>query len=218
MLPKVNEILHIQINSIDEDEARQEYKSRIADVNHQYISIEVPMSEQTGRLKRLYVGDEISTYFVTNGGIKNYFTTSVIGFSNDDTIRLVQIKKPEPEAITKVQRRNFLRVPAELELAVAYSEQLKFVALTDDVGGGGISFLCDGYITLAIQQIVSCWLLLPFKNGKVEHVSFKGELVRIKPLETGKQQVMMRFAEITDRERQMIIRYCFERQLEFRKR
>ncbi|WP_171655833.1 flagellar brake protein [Paenibacillus foliorum] len=217
MLPKVNQILHIQINSIDEEEAKQELKSRISDISSSYISMEVPINEKTGRLKRLYVGDEMSAYFITDGGVKNYFTSSVLGFS-DDVIRMVHIKKPEPDAITKVQRRSFLRVPAELEMAVKFSEQLQFIAVTDDVGGGGISFICDGYIPLDNQQIVSCWLLANYRNGQIEHIPFNGELVRVKQLESGKQQVMMRFAEISDRDRQKIIRYCFERQLDFRKR
>ncbi|MCR8634437.1 flagellar brake protein [Paenibacillus radicis (ex Xue et al. 2023)] len=217
MLPKVNQILHIQINSIDEEEAKQELKSRISDISNSYISMEVPLNEKTGRLKRLYVGDELSAYFITDGGVKNYFTSSVLGFS-DDVIRMVHIRKPEPDAITKVQRRSFLRVPAELEMAVKFSEQLQFIAVTDDVGGGGISFICDGYIPLASQQIVSCWLLAHYRNGQIEHIPFNGELVRVKQLESGKQQVMMRFAEISDRDRQKIIRYCFERQLDFRKR
>ncbi|GLI07275.1 flagellar protein [Paenibacillus tyrfis] len=217
MLPKVNQTLFIQINSIDEEEAKQEYKSRIADVSDAYISMEVPMNDKSGKLKRLYPGDELSVYFITEGGVKNYFNSSVLGFS-DDVIRLVLIKKPDPESITKVQRRNFLRVPAILEIAVKFSEQLQFVALTDDVGGGGISFLCEGYVPVESGHTVECWLLVPFKNGQIEHVPFKSEIVRVKELETGKKQVMMRFSEITDRDRQKIIRYCFERQLDFRKR
>lgn len=217
MLPKVNQTLFIQINSIDEEEAKQEYKSRIADVADTYISMEVPMNDKSGKLKRLYPGDELSVYFITEGGVKNYFISSVLGFS-DDVIRLVLIKKPDPESITKVQRRNFLRVPAILEIAVKFSEQLQFVSLTDDVGGGGISFLCEGYVPVESGHTVECWLLVPFKNGQIEHVPFKSEIVRVKELETGKKQVMMRFSEITDRDRQKIIRYCFERQLDFRKR
>lgn len=217
LLPKVNQVLHIQVNSIDEEEAKQEFKSRIAEVGETTISMEVPINEKTGRLKRLYQGDELSAYFVTEGGVKNYFNTSVITFS-DDVIRLVIIKKPELEAITKVQRRNFLRVPAELEIAVKFSEQLQFTSLTDDVGGGGISFICDSYIPVAANYTISCWLLVPFKNGQIEHVPFKSEIVRVKLLETGRQQVMTRFSEISDRDRQKIIRYCFERQLDFRKR
>ncbi len=217
MLPKVNQTLFIQINSIDEEEAKQEYKSRIADVSDAYISMEVPINDKSGKLKRMYPGDELSVYFITEGGIKNYFTSSVLGFS-DDVIRLVQIKKPDPESITKVQRRNFLRVPAVLEIAVKFSEQLQLVSLTDDVGGGGISFLCEGYVPVESGHTVECWLLVPFKNGQIEHVPFQSEIVRVKELETGKKQVMMRFSEITDRDRQKIIRYCFERQLDIRKK
>jgi c-di-GMP-binding flagellar brake protein YcgR len=181
------------------------------------ITMEVPLHEKSGRLKRLYQGDEINAYYITDGGVKNYFDTSVVGFT-EDTIRLILIKKPEPESITRVQRRSFLRVPAELEIAVKYSEQLQFVALTDDVGGGGISFLCDGYIPLSNSAPISCWLLVPYKNGTLEHVPFKGEIVRVKSLETGKQLAMTRFIEITDRDRQKLIRFCFERQMDFRKR
>jgi len=217
LLPKVNSILHIQVNSIDEEEARQEYKSRIADVTQDHISMEVPIHEGSGRLKRLYPGDELSIYFITDGGVKNYFTSSVIGF-NDDVIRLVQIKKPAPESITKIQRRNFLRVPAEVDIAVRLSDNYQFVAMTDDVGGGGISFVCEGHIPVRNTQTVGCWLLLPFKNGTIEHVPFKSEVVRVKPLETGRQQVMLRFSEITETDRQKVIRYCFERQFDFRKK
>jgi c-di-GMP-binding flagellar brake protein YcgR len=216
LLPKVNQTLHMQVNSIDEEEAKIEYKSRIADVTDEAVVMEVPLNERSGRLKRLYMGDELSAYFVTRDGVKNYFHTSVIGFQ-EDVIRLVLIKKPEPESITQVQRRSFLRVPAELEIAVKFSDQLQFVALTDDVGGGGISFICDGYIPLSVNYTISCWLLVPYKAGTIEHVPFKGEIVRVKVLETGKQLAMMRFVEISDRDRQKLIRFCFERQLDFRK-
>lgn len=216
MLPKINLILHMQVNSIDEEEAKEELKSRIADVNSSYISIEVPIQQKTGRLKRLYVGDEISAFYLTEGGVKNFFTTSVLGFK-EDVIRLVILKSPEPDAITKVQRRNFLRVPAELEIAVRVAEVIQFIGMTDDVGGGGISFICDRNTPIQEKNIASCWLLVPYKNGKVDHVQFKGELVRVKKLENEMLLSMLRFTEISDRERQKIIRYCFERQMDLRK-
>ncbi|PYI54963.1 flagellar brake protein [Paenibacillus flagellatus] len=217
MLPKVNQILYIQVNSIDPDEAQQEYKSRIADVNANYISMEVPIHVGTGRLKRLYAGDQINAYFMTEGGVKNYFNTVVLGFK-EEVIRLVLIKPPEPDHITKVQRRNFLRVPAELEIAVKATEQIMFTAITDDVGGGGVSFLCESRVPIKTHDVLSCWLLVPYRNGAIEHANFKGEIVRIKTLENGKLIVMVQFTEIADVERQRIIRYCFERQLDFRKR
>ncbi|RAV18546.1 flagellar brake protein [Paenibacillus contaminans] len=217
MLPKVNQVLYLQVNSIDEDEAKQELKSRIAEVGESYITMEVPINVQTGRLKRLYAGDELSVYFLSEGGMKNYFTTTVLGF-REEVIRLVLIRIPEPEAITKVQRRSFLRVPADLEIAVKLTEQLRFVTVTEDVGGGGVSFICEGDIPMEVGMQSSCWLLVNYKNGKLDHLPFKGEVVRIIKMETGKQLIMLRFTDISDRDRQQLIRYCFERQLDLRKK
>ncbi|WP_312883387.1 flagellar brake protein [Paenibacillus germinis] len=217
LLPKVNQILHMQVNSIDDEESKIEYKSRIADVTDSVIAIEIPLNEKTGRLKKLYQGDELSTFYLGQGGVKHYFTTSVTGF-RDDVIRLVELRKPEPEAITQVQRRSFLRVLAELEIAVKLSDQIQFIGVTEDVGGGGISFICEGHIPIGMNAIISCWVLAPYKNGNIEHIPFTGEVVRVKQLETGKQLAMIRFIDIADRERQKLIRFCFERQMDFRKR
>ena len=125
--PKVNTNLYLQVASSDEEESKIEYKSRIADALDDRLLIEVPINEKTGRFKRLYLGDELSAYYLTEGGVKNYFSTHVLGFK-EDVIRLVAIEKPDPESITKVQRRSFLRVAAELELAVKLSEHVRFLA------------------------------------------------------------------------------------------
>jgi c-di-GMP-binding flagellar brake protein YcgR len=217
LLPKINQVLYVNVNSIDEEEAKTEYKSRLADMNDETFALEIPLHEKSGRLKRLYQGDEINVCYLTEDFVKNYFNTSVIGFTKD-RVPLVIVRRPSPEAITRAQRRSFLRVPAELEIAVKYSKQLQFVTVTEDVGGGGISFRCEGDIPLPDSAAVACWLLVPFKNGSIEHVPFKGEIVRVKRLDSGKQLAMTRFTEITDRDRQKIIRYCFERQMDFRKR
>ncbi|MFF2482137.1 flagellar brake protein [Paenibacillus sp. NPDC058071] len=217
MLPKVNQMLFFEIASSDEAEAAIEYKARIADELEDGLLIENPISVETGRMKKLFLGDELSVYFMTENGVKNYFDSHVLGF-REDVIKLIKIRKPEPDRIMKVQRRHFLRVPAELEIAVNGSEQIRFVTHTDDVGGGGISFLCDGKWPMRNEQHLDCWLLIPYKNGSLEHASFKAEVVRVKELQSGRKQVMVKFDSITDSERQKIIRYCFERQLEFRHR
>lgn len=217
MLPRVNDYLYLQVASLDEAEAQEEHKARIADVQDDYIAIEVPINVNTGRLKRLVNGDQISAYFLSQGGVKNFFNSDVAGF-REEVIRLVLIRTPEQQAITRVQRRSYLRVPAELEVAVTIQDKLQIVAITDDVGGGGLSFICEGHIPLTIDAIVSGWLLLPFRNGTIDHMQFKAQVVRIKPMDNGRQLVMCSFAEVADIERQKVIRYCFERQLDFRKK
>jgi c-di-GMP-binding flagellar brake protein YcgR len=217
LLPAINQQLFFQIVSMDEEETQQEYKSRISDVRDGYIAIEVPISVKTGKFKRLVVGDQISAHYVTEGGVKNYFHTDVIGI-REENIKLILIKPPEPDSITRVQRRNYLRVPAELEIAVKLQKSLQVLGVTDDVSGGGLSFICDGHLPFKSKEIVSCWLLLNYKAGTVEHMPFLAEIVRIKPLETGKQLLMCSFTDIAEHERQKVIRYCFERQFDLRKK
>ncbi|SDW31279.1 flagellar brake protein [Paenibacillus sp. CF384] len=217
MLPKVNQFLYLHVASSDEEEAAIEYKSRIADSENDELLIDIPLVEGTGKYKRLFLGDELSAHYVSDDGVKNYFNTHVLGFV-EDGVKLIRIRKPEPESITKVQRRNFLRVAAELEIAIQLSANIRFIGMTDDVGGGGISFLVDGKWPMKQGTDLECWLLLAYRNGSVDHSHFKAEVVRVKPLESGRNQVMVKFSSILDSERQRIIRYCFERQLDFRKR
>ncbi|MEK5238488.1 flagellar brake domain-containing protein [Paenibacillus sp. FSL L8-0470] len=217
MYPKINEYLYIQIASSDAAEAELEYRSRIADMEDEALLIEIPMQASNGRLKKLFIGDELSVYFLTEGGIKNYFNTHVLGFK-EDVIRMVRVRKPETDAIFKIQRRSFFRVNAELELAVKDSLGSRFLVRTDDIGGGGASFLSDPKVKVEVGDKLFCWLLVPYRNGSTEHVNFEGEIVRIKQLESGRNLVMLKFAAITDSERQKIIRYCFERQFDFRDR
>ncbi|KWX74741.1 glycosyl transferase [Paenibacillus riograndensis] len=217
LYPKINEYLYIQVASSDAAEAEMEYRSRIAEMEEEAFLIEIPMQEKNGKLKKLFIGDELSVYFLTEGGIKNYFNTHVIGFK-EDVIRMVKIRKPAADSIFKIQRRSFFRVNAELELAVKDALGSRFLVRTEDIGGGGTSFLSDAKVQLEVGGKLFCWLMIPYRNGSTEHVNFEGEIVRIKTLETGRNLVMLKFASITDSERQKIIRYCFERQFDFRNR
>lgn len=217
MFPKINDTVFIQIASADKNEAEKEYKSRIADVEEESFLMEVPIDTGSGRMKSLHMGDELSLYFVTGDGVKNYFNSYVLGLTKD-IVTLVRIRKPDPESITKVQRRDFLRVNAELEIAVKLNDDTRFVARTEDVGGGGASFLCSNQYVISAGDMLYCWILVPYKNGSVDHVPFEAEVVRTKVLETGRMLVMVKIASISDMERQKLIRYCFERQFDFRNR
>lgn len=217
MLPKLNQELFIQVASVDKDEEKQLYKSRIADLDENYIYMEEPIHAKHGRYMSLFKGDSLSISFVADSGSKNYFHSEVVGFK-DDNIRLVTISMPNPNSISQEQRRNHLRVQTELEMSLRISDDLHFLAMTEDLSGGGLAFQCGGDYPISVKMRFDGWLLLPFRNGTIEHAFFKGEIVRLKQLDNGQQLGMVSFADISDADRQRIIRYCFERQLEFRKK
>lgn len=216
MLPKINQTMYIQPVMELAETPPVTLRSRVADMDANSIFIEVPLDEKSRRYYRAEPGETLQFYFFTAEGVKHLFTTQVTGFRKD-SVKLVSIRKPNLDEITKDQRRSFLRVEANLELAVRLSDRLKFVAVTEDVGGGGVSFLCDRNWPIVSNTVLSCWLLLTYKGGSIAHASFEGEVVRVLPVDPDKHLVMMRFKEIADSDQQKVIRYCFERQLDKRK-
>ncbi|MFC5699860.1 flagellar brake protein [Cohnella faecalis] len=216
MLPKINQMLFLQALPDSEGIESVTFRSRVADQDERTIFIEIPLDEKSRRYHRCHVGEPFRVYFFTQEGVKHIFETEVTGVRKD-TVSMVAIRKPALEDISRDQRRSFLRVEAALELAVRFDDKLRFVAITDDVGGGGLSFRCDRKWPIVNGAVLSCWLLVPYKGGTIAHAKFEGEIVRVLPVEPDKHLVMMRFSDIQDSDQQKIIRYCFERQLDNRK-
>ena len=216
MQPKIGQTLYIHAHTADDDEENQVYRSRIADLDDATVAIDVPIHQETGALLRLHAGDFLQAYFLTDGGIRNVFETRVVGFRNEGAVRLVVIRRPKHGEVKRMQRRHFLRVNAELEVAVM-ADPLHFVAVTENVSGGGFAFICGSHYPLKVEQTVSCWLLIPYRSGQIDHVPFKAKIVRIHSLGKDQQKVMLKYVDIMEADQQKIVRFCFEKQMEQRK-
>ncbi|MCQ4085812.1 flagellar brake protein [Saccharibacillus sp. JS10] len=214
MYPKTNDMLFMQPVSM-EAKIENEHRSRISEMTDQFLKVEIPM--RGGRMHRLPLGEELSIYHMTEDGVKYYFTSHVLGYDNDDSIPLMRISKPLPEDISKIQRRHYLRVPAKVEIAIV-DPQFRFTAITSDLSGGGLSFTSPAEYDIQANQNMNGWILLGYKSGSIDHVPFGGEVLRVKEPGTGRNTVSLHFNQILDTERQKVIRYCFERQLDFRNR
>ncbi len=213
MYPKTNDMLFMQPVSM-EATPENEHRSRISEIEENSLLTELPI--RGGRMSRLRLGEELSVYHMTEDGVKYYFTAHVLGYQ-DDSIPLMRISKPMPEDISKVQRRHYLRVPAQVEIAVQ-APDFHFTAMTSDLSGGGLSFTDTLDHSIQMNQQVDGWIILAYKSGNVDHVSFGGEVTRVKEPGTGRNTISVRFTRMVDTERQKVIRYCFERQLDFRNR
>lgn len=219
MLPKINQTMYIQVTTGSEvaEDAIITLRSRVADMDNNNLYIEIPLDEKSRKYYRTQLGEKLQLYFFTPDGVKHLFASTVTGFRKEAVLSLVALRKPVLEEITKDQRRSFLRVEANLEIAVKIGDKLRFVAVTEDVGGGGISFTCERKWPIVPNQIINCWLLLNYKDGSIGHSRFDGEVVRVLPVEPAKHLIMTRFNNIADSDQQKVIRYCFERQLDQRK-
>ncbi|UHA72942.1 flagellar brake protein [Paenibacillus sp. 481] len=215
MLPNVSDTIMIQ--STRSQNGNPEYKARVADIDETSLWIEIPINETTGKYGFFISGEELDVYYTQIEGVKWHFSTAVIGAKQDQGVRLMGLRKPEPHWMTKMQRRSYLRVQAKLEMALRTEDGVKFLAFTEDVSGGGVSFMMDIKQELTELQKIQCWLVAPFKSGAIEHIFFVGEIIRLQSVNEEQQLVMMKFDRIADVEQQRLIRYCFERQLDLRK-
>lgn len=209
---KVGQYLYLQFEA-REGETEEEFRSRVAETAGDTLLIEVPFGMKTGKSRYVEPGETLSIYFI-DSGVRYYFSSDVIAYQIDP-VDLVAIHMPPPD---KIYRRNHLRVSARLEVAVEHKER-KFTALTKDVSGGGLSFIASSAADARPGDAIAGWLLVQYRKGSVEHVPFKAEVVRVQPHSGDQEQlVVCQFTDILNHEQEKIIRYCFERQLELRKK
>ena len=217
IVPKVSQIIFFHLKSNEVEDSVIEFKSRVADENDDSLIIEFPIDTVTGKVKRLHVGDALAAHFITTTGVKHFFETHVTDVMLGE-FPLVELARPSKDDMTSMQRRNFFRVMIEVDIAVRNENGQQFVFKTDDIGGGGVSFIIDRNEHFDAAEKLECWVLLPHRNGMIEHSHFIGEVLRLKVLETGRKIVMLKFHEIIEPERQRIIRFLFEKQIELRYR
>jgi len=204
MFPKIGQTLIVRYGDGEGQEIPdfltipETYKSRLADIDDRSLALEKPMGEVEEM--RLSAGDIVTIQYTTDGGVQNLLTTKVTGFRNEG-VPLVVVKKPDPKAITRIQRRNYVRVPTELEVAVKTADE-SFTTVTEDLSGGGIAFRYEGAFELMPGMILSCWILIPVRKGENETVPFAATVVRTSEREGGGRIVMAEFSDIQDADRQ----------------
>lgn len=221
---KIGETLYLMqdANNANYGNSPLTYKARIADFNADYISIEMPFSEETGRLGFFTEGKKIEGWLYTQEGAKYTFDCLAMG-RRKERIPLMLISHPLPDSVQREQRREFLRVPCYEEIAlhpIQSGDFDPFVAKFVDLSGGGLAFISMVKPRLSEEMELKWWLSLVLKSGPILHPSGTAKLIRvIAPAEKGlPYKCPIEFIDLAESERQKIIRFCYERQLEIKKK
>ncbi|MFZ3129652.1 MAG: flagellar brake domain-containing protein [Desulfosporosinus sp.] len=188
------------------------YRTRIEEVGKKVLAVGAPFNQgevvplREGTKVKLTFWDEISAYS---------FEAKIM---QRIAVPIPMFVLELPDSVTKVQRRNFVRVPA------AYPVSFRSVTregLSDfqkgtmlDLSGGGMSFLTEERVEN--RSLLYVQLTLP--NGEF-HTPVR--VCRSEKIEDSKPQryfISTEFHEISERERDRIIRCVFEIQREMRKK
>lgn len=215
MLPKINQIVDL---SLDGGENFL-YKSRIADVSEEYIGIELPIDVESGTVKPMIKETELKVFYATDDHGQYSFNTKVIGIKEEQVIIILL---ELPKEFQRKQRRSFLRIKACLDTSFKIMYNLNKdwnIVKTTDISGGGIQLILPHYIPIDIEEEIFGWLVLPFKNGTIDHIRYNGKIVRVViPEEKKVKLISIEFKHISEVMRAKIIRFCYEKQVDVRKR
>lgn len=218
LTPGISDVIRMNILTEDQSEASKTFKSRVEGVRDNSLIIEIPLDESNGKLRAFSIGTELNCYYWGPDGSRYLFRSIVLSRENSDFPTLT-ISFPPQERIQRIQRRNYLRVPATIEVAVKGTgdKLYHFIAKTVDVSGGGIAITCKDQYQILVGNLLDCWIVVPLRSG-LEYIPFTGRVVRVTPPKVpgGNQTVSIMYKQIKEPDRERIIRFCYERQMAMR--
>ncbi len=189
-------------------------KCRVAETGDGFLLIDYPIDPVTGKTAFLSNGTVFDASFRINEEAVYSFRTEVAGRVKN-TIPMIRITFPGEEKLTKIQRRQFVRVEASLDVAVLL-DGVKRTFITTDISAGGCAIRLKNPPVFTGSERVSLVLVLVFGDGKRVYLQLDAEVLRVWERTDGRI-ASLEFIGLSDRDRKHIMRYCFEQQRQKRK-
>ncbi|MEC3884683.1 flagellar brake domain-containing protein [Halobacillus sp. HZG1] len=213
---KVGTPLTLELRKPEVEEVDQ-YKCKLVDFEGSKIYIDYPVHTKTGRTGFFLDGTQFQASFVGQDESVYWFKTEVMAREKRN-IPVIGLFFPGMEELNRVQRRKYVRVDASVDVAVE-SNTLSFPTITSDISGGGVMLRQSPSNKLEEEEKISLTLVLPMNTGEIHYVFADGKVIRVIPAKDSQhERVSIEFIDIHEKDRQLIIKYCFEQQMQSRVR
>jgi len=191
------------------------YKCRVADIKGDRLFIDYPIDVDTNKTVFLLNEQSLTVEFVLDNGAYR-FNSKVIGREKRNVPVLV-LSYPEEEQIHKIQRRQYVRVNATVDVSLHFFESdTKIITVTKDISAGGCAVLLPDTYTPHVNEEGKALAVLPFKSN-YHYLWLPFSVVRTKEFEE-QHIASLKFHDTTGIDRQIIIRYCFQQQVKMRQK
>lgn len=212
MILKVGTVLIVEKENEKDD---GKYKSKVVDVGDGFVMIDYPIHIETGKTTFLTNETELFVTFTDDAKMSYGFQTKVQG-RHMKGIPMLQLAYGDEKNLIKVQRRDFVRVDANLDVAVEFEDNV-FRLVTADISAGGLAINLPELETLRTKAVVKLLIVLPFVTRDIEYVRVEARVVRVWQ-DNGRNIASLEFLDASSTDRQRIVQYCFERQLQMKKK
>lgn len=205
-------VLRLTLNGKQSHQEKKTYRSKVIDRRLNEIMIAYPTSQGIEKFP-IKENSLLTIEFIDKGSVFK-FETKVLRIEKDP-IQSFVIRKPDKHELTKIQRRQYVRIRDNVDLAVHSPENRfpPFTSVTVDISGGGLAMIVPRDLEIFDGEIVKLYIVLKSSYSDFVYIKTKAEVIR-SVIINEVRQVAVRFHLIHEQDRQKIIKYCFEKQRE----
>lgn len=195
------------------------YRSRVVEKNEHYLFIDYPFEIKTKKTTFFPKGTRFKATYIGKDQTPYAFHTEIVAKVKLN-VQVLAIVLPEKGRIERIQRREYVRVDAAIDVAIhpIHDSLEPFSTVTNDVSGGGLSIIIPKKKKLSDDAELDIWLVLPMLTGEYHYIQTKAKVIRIQSRENSIQSASLKYQSLAKNDRQSLIRFCFEKQRESRKK
>lgn len=196
------------------------FNSKVVEREDDHLFISYPVSEETGKTTFMLDGTQLKVSFIGKDNVVYSFQSEVIGRAKK-TFPVITLRYPGDKRVVRIQRRQYVRVPASISIAIhpLEGEFDPFVTVTEDISAGGLAAVVNHSADLHSNQIVNAWLTLPMYSNELCYLQLQAKVVRMDPRNEEKLgKLSLQFLAMNERDQEKVIRFVFEQQLELKRK
>ena len=193
----------------------EKFRCKVVELQNNVIFIDYPINTETNKTAFLLDGAQFRVTFTTEKKESYNFYTEVLG-RRAGNIPMIMLSCPPSEEFIKIQRREYVRVETPVDVAVEF-EGRRYQFVGEDISAGGTAVFLKGPVGFKEGDVLKMMVALPFVNGEMRYVETDAMVVRIFEKDDVKI-ASFNFTDTDDVDQQLIVRFCFERQVLIRKK
>ncbi|WP_264738417.1 flagellar brake protein [Cytobacillus firmus] len=200
-------------------EKSEKYKCKLVEREGNNLYIDYPINQETNKTAFLLDGTQLKATFLAEDGTVYLFESEVKGRVKLK-IPMVVLSYPGDGHLVKIQRRQFVRVETPVDVAIhpESNEFIPFVSVTDDISAGGAAIIAQTSSSLKANMQIHTYFVLAMQNGDNYYLRLKSKVIRVSEPQNGKSLISVQFMETSPQDRQLLLRFCFDRQLAMKKK
>lgn len=193
----------------------EKFRCKVVEQKDGVIYIDYPTNTITKKTAFLIDGAQFRVTFNDENKQSFAFNTEVLG-RRKGTIPMIMLSCPSDDEIIKIQRREFVRVQTPVDVAVEY-DNIFTQLVAEDISAGGVLLTLAKPVNFKSGDNVRLTIVLPYNNNEIRYIQTDALVVTTFE-RNNRTLATLHFTDTDDIDKQYIVRFCFERQLQIRKK